>query len=238
MRAVPIGRPAARWRARILADRLVRANLAELGWAAAQGADLVVTSHDRAAVLSGHGLTARVVPFGYHAALAGPMTPPETGLRDVAIVSLGATSPHLRRGLLLERFAANHHGGPPLLPLDGVWGDERSRILRRSRVLLDVHRIPGTFIGIRLILALAAGVAVVTEPMADGRPFVAGVTHLEVPADELLETARVLVADEDRRRSLVVAGQALLAGRLRLTDALLAVIASPGMPDETSGQPR
>ena len=238
IRAAPLGGPAARWRARILADRLVRANLTELAWAASRGAGLVVTSHDRAAVLAGHGLRARVVPFGYHAALAGPLTPPDTEPRDIPVLSLGASSRHLRRGHLLARFAADRAGGPALLPLDGVWGGERSGILRRSRVLLDVHRIPGTFIGVRLILALAAGVAVVTEPMTDPRPFEPGVTHLEVPADDLLDAARSLVADEERRRSMVLAGQALLAERLLLTESVLAVIAGGAMPDGMSGPPR
>jgi hypothetical protein len=224
LRRVPLGGAAARWRARVLADRLVDANLAELAWAVRQGADLVVTSHDRAAVLARHGLASRVVPVGYHETMAGALTGPEAGPRDVPLLSLGATSRHLRRGQLLERLAADRDGAP-LVVADGLWGTERSAVLRRSRVLLDVHRIPGSFIGVRLVLALAAGVAVVTEPMPDARPFVPGVTHLEVPASDLLATARALAADEDRRRTIVHAGQILLAQRLRLTDSVQALIA-------------
>lgn len=224
LRRVPLRGPAARWRARVLADRLVDANLAELAWAARRGADLVVTSHDRAAVLARHGLTSRVVPIGYHETMAGALTAPEAGPRDIPLLSLGATSRHLRRGQLLERLAADRDGAA-LVVMDGLWGSERSAVLRRCRVLLDVHRIPGSFIGVRLVLALAAGVAVVTEPMPDARPFVPGVTHLEAPASDLLATARALAADDDRRRSIVHAGQLLLAERLRLTDSVQALIA-------------
>ncbi len=242
-RRVPLGGAPARWRAEVLAGRLVRTNLAELRWATDRGADIVVTSHDRAEILAGHGLASRVVPFGYHRAFAGLLTPGDTDGRDVPLASLGATSRHLRRGRMLDRFAADR-GGPPLLRLDGVWGDERAAILRRSRVLVDVHRVPGTFIGIRLVLALAAGVAVVTEPMPDARPFETGVTHLEVPADELLDAARGLVADEGRRRGIVASGQALLADRLQLTASVRAIIGrSFPAPDSTlaagtSGPPR
>ena len=74
--------------------------------------------------------------------------------------------------------------------------------------------------------------------MTDPRPFEPGVTHLEVPADDLLDAARSLVADEEQRRSIVLAGQALLAKRLLLTESLLAVIAGREMPDGMSGPPR
>lgn len=236
LRRAPLAGPPARWRESVLAARLIRTNVSELAWAASVGARIVVTSHDRAAVLARYGLTADVVPFGYHEALAGPLTPPDIGVRSQPIMTLGAPSRHLRRGRLLAAIAADRTG-PPVTVLAGLWGTERQSALRGSRVLLDVHRIPGTFIGIRLVLALAAGVAVVTEPMPDPRPFVAGVTHLEVPAERLLATARELVADEDRRRALVAAGQALLSERLRLTDALRTILDGPGAAG-TSGPHR
>lgn len=239
LRRVPLAGPPARWRESMLARRLVRTNLSELAWAASVGAELVVTSHDRAAVLASHGLVAAVVPFGYHAALAGPLTRPDVGIRPMPIVTLGAPSTHLRRGHLLARMA-DDAGGPAVTALSGVWGPARAAALRDARVLVDVHRVPGTFVGIRLVLAIAAGVAVVTEPMPDPRPFEAGVTHLEAPAERLLETARALVADEARRRGIVAAGQALLADRLRLTDSLRAVLAPPppSPPAGTSAPPR
>lgn len=209
----------------MLSTRLVEVNRSELTWAASVGAGLVVTSHDRADVLANLGLAAAVVPFGYHPALAGPLVAPDRGPRPASIVTLGAPSRHLRRGRLLATMAADRNG-PRLTALPSVWGPARSDVLREARVLLDVHRVPGTFVGIRLVLALAAGVAVVTEPMPDPRPFVPGVTHLEASADRLLATARALVADEPRRRALVSAGQALLAERLLLTDSLEALLRS------------
>jgi hypothetical protein len=224
-RRVPLPEPLRSRREAVLAERLIRANLTELRWAAERGARLVVTSHDRAAILTQLGCPATVVPFGYHRALAGPLTAPDHGARDLPLVSLGARSGHLRRGRLLPALGAG--GGAEVVHLERAWGADRDALLRRGRVMVDVHRIPGTFVGIRLVLALAAGVAVVTEPMPDPRPFVNGVTHLEAPIEDLLETARALVADEPRRRSIVEAGQRLLVERLRLGDSLRAVIASP-----------
>jgi len=81
----------------------------------------------------------------------------------------------------------------------------------------------------------------------DPRPFVPGVTHLEVPADRLLVTARELAADEARRAAIVRAGQALLSGELRLTSSVAALVSPPvAAPPQrrrppgagTSGPPR
>lgn len=229
-RQIPLPRPLRVRREGLLGARLVRANLTELDWATHQRAHLVVTSHDRAAVLAARGIDAAVVPFGYHPALAGLLTGPETAPRDLPLISLGARSGHLRRGGSMTGPGLTA-AQDPVVHLEGLWGAERDAVLRRARVMLDVHRIPGTFAGVRLVLALAAGVAVVTEPMVDPRPFVAGVTHLEVPVADMLPSARRLLTDEPGRRALVEAGQALLAGPLRLTASLRAVIASlPGPP--------
>lgn len=90
---------------------------------------------------------------------------------------------------------------------------------------LNVQRIAGNFIGVRLVLALAAGAAVVTEPMADPFPFVPGVHYVEAPPENLVDEARSLLADERRRRRIVEAGQELLAGELAMTRSLTRVLA-------------
>ena len=64
--------------------------------------------------------------------------------------------------------------GRGLRVVEGVWGHDREVLLRRTRVVLDVHRIPGNFVGLRLLLSLAAGAALVTEPMTDPYPFMPG----------------------------------------------------------------
>jgi hypothetical protein len=104
--------------------------------------------------------------------------------------------------------------------LDGVWGTERADLLRRSRVVVNVARVPGDFIGVRLVLVIAAGAVVVSEPMTDPFPFVAGVHFVEAPLEGLLAAARELEADEPRRRRIAEAGQRLLVGELSMEHCL------------------
>ena len=205
--------------------RLLRANLDELARAAAVGATLVVTSRDRAETLASFDLAASVVPFGYHERHAGPLASPSTGPRDIPLLLLGSRAGHTRRAGTLDALRQSA-SATDLRVVEGAWGGERARLLRRTRVVVDVHRIPGNFVGLRLLLSLAAGAAIVTEPMTDPWPFVPGVHHVEAPAADLLAVAADLAADEPRRRRLVDAGQALLRDELTMGASLLTVLAA------------
>ena len=98
-------------------------------------------------------------------------------------------------------------------------------MLRRSRVVINVGRTPGNYVGVRLVLAIAAGAVVVSEPMTDPFPFIAGTHFVEAPLDGILEAALALSADEPRRRRIAEAGQALLTGELTMARCLARVLA-------------
>jgi hypothetical protein len=161
-----------------------------------------------------------VVPFGYHVLHAGPLT--RGGPREQPLTMIGSPARHTRRARIVEGMA--RAAGPELRITHAAWGDDRSRLLRGTKVVLDVHRVPGNFVGIRLLLALAAGAAVVTEPMTDPWPFVPGVHHVEAPLEGLLDAARALAADDPRRDAMVAAGQELLSTRLTMASSVAAVV--------------
>ena len=181
----------------------------------------VVTSRDRAAILAARGIPAEVVPFGYSTRQHGPLRP--GGDRDVGALVLGGYSgprSHRRRRWI-ERWRDD---GLNVELAEGVWGDERNALIRRTRVVVEAHRFPGTFIGLRLVIALAGGAAVVSETMPDPAPFIPGVHFVEAPPERLAQETAELLADEPRRRRIVEAGQALLAGELTMTRSLARVL--------------
>jgi hypothetical protein len=185
---------------------------------------VVVTSRDRARALAAHGIAARVVPFGYHPALAGPIVTGVDG-RDIPAVALGSGlswSSRRARGL---RACADRLTASRLVVAPETWGPNRDALLRRSRILLNVHRIPGNFIGLRVLLAAASGAVLVTEPMDDPFPFQPGAHYVEAPLEVLAEAAEELLADEPRRRRIVEAGQELLTGPLSMISSLRSVLA-------------
>jgi hypothetical protein len=222
LKDVPLPGPLARARTSAWMERQRAGNVREVERLARTVDRVVVTSRDRRAALLEYGLNAEAVPYGYSAAVAGPITPPDRGNRELAFVTLGApNSPLASRRSVVERWLERSRAEEPRLTvLDGVWGQERGDLLRRSRVVVSVARVPGNFVGIRLVLAIAAGAVVVSEPMTDPFPFVGGVHFVEAPLEGLLDAARELHADEPRRRRMAEAGQALLAGELSMARCL------------------
>jgi hypothetical protein len=181
----------------------------------------VTSSRDVSASMAAAGIETRAVPFGYSPRQHGPLH--GDGNRDVDFLVLGGTSGPRSRRRRRHIDSWRRRGFAPAIA-EGVWGEERNSLLRRTRVLVEAHRFPGTYIGIRLILALAAGAAVVSEPMKDPHPFASGIHFVEAAGDDVPEAARELLADEPRRRRIVAAGQTLLAEELAMSRCLARVL--------------
>ncbi len=218
----PMPRALARVRASATLEREAARNLRQLQRLVRAVDRVVVTSRDRRAALLAHGLDAEAIPFGYSAATAGPLTPPDRGPRDLEVVSLGRLHSRMaRRRSVIDGWRAEEAN---VTVLEGVWAEERGALLRRSGVVLNVARTPGEFAGVRFILAIAAGAAVVSDPVNDPFPFVAGEHFVEAPLEGLLDAALELMADEPRRHRMVRAGQALLADELSMARCLSRVL--------------
>jgi hypothetical protein len=219
--------PIGRWRERAGFAHEQLSNLNDAVWCGSRVDRVVVTSRDRGSVLREHGLEPEVVPFGYDAATYGPLTPPEGSNSDIAVAVIGSgiEMSRLRRGRVLQRLAPSLRKLGKVEFLDGVWGADRAALLRRTRCVLDISRIPGNFVGLRFILALSAGCAPVTEPLDDPHPFRPGVDHAVAPVDEIVDTIARLLANEPARSQMVCAGQELLRNELSMRRSLERVLA-------------
>jgi hypothetical protein len=182
---------------------------------------IVIDSADRAEGAIRAGLPVDVVPYGYHEAYAGALV--AGGERPVqALVLAHLVGRHGRRQrwmTLVERQLGER--GIALEPYPtGTYGVKRTERLRQTRVVVDIHRMPGNFPGFRFIVASAAGSALVTEPLTRPEPLVPGVHYLEAPADRMADAVAGLLADEPARQRLVEASQALLADQLHMRTVL------------------
>jgi hypothetical protein len=189
---------------------------------------IVIDAHDRAAGAIAAGLAVDVIPYGYHESYAGPIN--GNGDRPIDAVLLGHfVGRHGRRQRLVETvergLAARGIGLTRLLR--GTYGKERADVLARTRVVLDIHRLPGNWPGFRFIVASAGGAALISEPLARPEPLVPGVHYVEAAAQDMADAAAELLADEPRRRRLVAAAQHLLATELHLNAILPRVVEIP-----------
>lgn len=195
--------------------------------------EFVMCSQARAVAAAAIGVEARVVPYGYHAALAGPIVP-TAGPRDIAVLSLGRdVRARTRRASVLARVMRDLGPGIEVASVDrDLYGAERAALLARSRIVLEVRRVPASNSTVRYLLATAAGAALVAEP-GDAWPLEADVHLVEARADRLADAVRELLDDEPHRCRLVSAGQELLGGRLSMRRSVRDVLRLDG-----NSQPR
>ena len=160
---------------------------------------LAVTSQMRADYLRQHGLCPVVVPLGLHAGYGRPMHL----TRDIDVLFLGNTSSPRRRKLLPPLVRELEGRGHRVVLQNAAYGEERQRLLNRSRVLVNILRAPQDFVGQRFLLGAANQTLVVSETMADTAPFVPGKHLVTAPLPCLADAISHYLADEVERCTIV-----------------------------------
>lgn len=156
-------------------NRLVRSGIPDL---------LAVSTPAGHEFLAEQGISSEWIPLGYS---------PDCGrelntTRDIDVLFLGA--PHEPRHTQAVRYLRSH--GVDVLSMGGwndprCWGEPRTRLLNRTKILLNLQRHPGMLSGYRLMLGMGNNALVVSEPVYDSRPFISGehfltATLAEMPA--------------------------------------------------------
>jgi hypothetical protein len=143
---------------------------------------LVVSSRGRQQRLSDEAIRSHHVPLGSFDGMGGPL-----GIaRDIDVLFLGSLNV-ARRNRLLSRLV---RAGVPLTSRGGwsdpgCWGDSRTRLLNRSRILLNFARTPGEYSGVRLLLGMVNRCLVISEPIHEPGPVQPGVHYVSAGVDEM-----------------------------------------------------
>jgi hypothetical protein len=211
----------------VLRDKRIsdaRSNLNRLvGLARAGFPDVLVVPYAASAeTLADHGLQAHLVPIG-----SGPRHCVDLALeRDVDVLFIGALEVPRRRRLLRRL----HRAGLDVQAVGAwanpaFWGEERARLLNRTRILLNLGRFPGQLSGHRFVLGMGAGALVVSEPVYRPEPFVAGAHYVSAEVDALPEVVHRLLADEEERAAIAERGRRFTCGELTMERSLAEIAA-------------
>jgi hypothetical protein len=161
---------------------------------------IVVSVPSRKALLAQHGIPSKVVPVGYLPEL-GSFLP---GLeRDVDVLFLGRIS--ARRRHLLNGIQSHLQRNRRVMRVvdSGCFGEERTLLLNRSKIILNLQKYPWEFPVIRLLMAMGCKTLVVSERATDPGPFVHGRHVIVRDAPELGE-ALIRYLEKDAERSRIV----------------------------------
>jgi hypothetical protein len=173
---------------------------------------LVTGSPWRAARLRRLGVPVLQVPSPSHY----PGWGADLGLaRDIPVLWLGKPGSRRRR-LLLARLEADLRArGIPLLRVDGeahpyVFGEERTRLLNRTKIVVNLLRERWDNTAMRYGLAAMNGAMIVSEPTLPHTAMLPGVHYAAVPAAQMAERIAYFLAHEAERAAYARAARALV----------------------------
>jgi glycosyltransferase involved in cell wall biosynthesis len=192
---------------------------------------LAVAAKSYQAFLAQEGIASELIPVGYHPSLGDRLDVE----RDIDVLFLGDLRVGRRKRILrrLERdglpvHAVGSYSDPKL------WGEGRTQLLNRAKIMLNLPRHSGLLADLRLILGMATGALVVSEPVYLPEPYVPGKHYVEAGIDEMADTARRYLADHEARLRITDEAHAFVTQELTLERSfadLLALAAQRIPPD-------
>ena len=183
---------------------------------------LTVATKGYQAYLAQEGIAAELIPVGYHPT-HGHLLDLE---RDIDVLFLG----DLRVGRRKRIFRQLEREGLPVRTIgsysDGTyWGDARTEIHNRAKIVLNVPRHPGLMAESRWPVAMSTGALLLSEPVYLPEPYVPGAHYVEAEVDEMTEAARPFLDDESARLRITTEAHRFMTSELTLERSFARLLA-------------
>lgn len=110
-----------------------------------------------------------------------------------------------------------------------LWGESRTELVNRVKIMLSVGRFPGTLVGVRFQIAMACGALVVSERPYDPAPYVPGEHFVQASVVDMPSVIERYLADEGERARITQQAHTFVTTELtmeRSFASLLDVVAS------------
>jgi len=205
------------------AVRFAIANLAWLrrgcsqGWITGVGA----STFQKHLFLRDRGFASTFMPVGQDA-LFGEDQKIE---RDIDVLFIGRTNLKSRRDKVQSLAQALQARGASVeIRTKNTYGDQRTALVNRSRIVLHIHKYPWDTPWMRWNLAIANGALVASEPLSVAHPLVPGDHYISAPAGELPDAIMGLLADEPRRLEMVRDCREILEGEMSLNASIVTLL--------------
>ncbi len=183
---------------------------------------IVMSTVQKQRFLASRGIASEFIPTGQT---------PEYGedrsqIRDIDVLFLGDTTkvPGRRERLAGLEAAITGAGYRFEMVTGGLYGEARTQILNRAKVVLHLHNIPWDTPWKRWCLAAANGAMVASEKLSVPDPFVPGVHYVEAPIDGLAGKIVDLLSQPDKIRRIATCCQSLVESRMRTSQSLLSML--------------
>jgi hypothetical protein len=184
---------------------------------------LYMSTGQRVHFLEARGVPSSFAPLGCAPGLGEDRGP---GSRDIDVIFLGGLKRAGRRAERWEplRRKLEEAGLRVTQVLRDCYGEERTALLNRARVLVHLHKLPWDTPWMRWVLATSCGVLVVSEPLGDPDPLRPGVDYVEAPASEMAAAIQARLADRSGSARMVASCEERLRDRMSMDASLRRVL--------------
>jgi len=182
---------------------------------------LVISTRGGCQFPAGGGIAAHWVTLGYDPSYGYDMGLP----RDIDVLFIGELNIPRRNRLIeglrrqgISVFAVGSWSD------QASWGENRTRLLNRSKIVLNLQRYPGALSGLRFILAMANKALAISEPIFDPAPYVPGRHYVSASIEEMPQVIRYYLAHDDECEAIVNEGHRFVTQELTLARSVARIL--------------
>ena len=149
--------------------------------------------------------------------------------RDIPVLWLGKMGTDRRKDVLQHIRASLRDRGVEILVVDGVenpyvFGEERTVLLNRTKITLNLLRQKWDNHSLRYYLASSNRVMVVSEPTFQHIPFVTGEHVVEIPFEQMADTICYFLSHDEERQQIANQAHQLVTTELTFEHALFQIL--------------
>jgi hypothetical protein len=194
-------------------------------------------TESNAMFLRHYGLPAVDIPMGYHPSFGARYSQS----RDIDVVFLGSTRDRRRRALVAELREQLARRNIHLLIKDGsrqhghVFGRERTLLLNKSKIMLNIMRQPWDDSVFRMLLAAPNGAMLLSEnllPTSKG-PFLPGVHLAMTDLSNMADSIEYYLSHEHERQAIADQAYSFVTSELTMTKMAKRLITAMGHSPST-----
>ncbi|MGA2324223.1 MAG: glycosyltransferase [Sedimentisphaerales bacterium] len=179
------------------------------------------TTIPRMQTLKTIGIDAGFIPVGYHPSWGKKLSLE----RDIDVLSIGSLKIKRRRSMLKDLGKKLSAKGIKLQIIDkGCYGEQRTALLNRTRIVLDIPNIPWEMAGMRFLMSISCGALVVSEYVEETAPYKPGVHFVRAKFSELPDAICHYMEHEDQRQAIVNSAYKFVTQELTMKNSLLRIM--------------
>lgn len=190
---------------------------------------LFTTTKAKHRFLAERAYDVQFVPFGYHRSFGE-----YHGLeRDVDVLFLGRLNNKKREVLLHNLSVELSAQGVELKIVDSdCYGAERTKLLNRTKISIDLPRVPWDFAIERFLISMSCGALLVSEGKQPAEPFRAGVHFVQTQAADMAGTILRYLRNERERAEISMAAYEFVNKEITLKKSVTEVLTKCGLWNE------